>query len=445
VATVILYAGCAAVYGVLAALIALAGRPSRTGFALAGAAVVTAAWAAAVAWQPHEPFGSLPGGLDLLRALAWYGFVLHLFRRSVPGHPRLFGMLALLGVAALLAALATTFADGGAPVASLRSVGLDLRLLLAVGIVLLIENLYRNIPEDARWHASLPTVALGGLFIYDIFLYSDAALFRRLSPVLVDGRAIITATVAPLLAIAAARNRGWGIDIHVSRGVVFHSATLILGGSFLLGLAAVGEVFRRFGADWGFVAEISMMFAGAIALAVVLTSGSARSRLRALLVDPFYSHRYDYRREWMRCIETLSPASYTPLSTRVIRAVAAIVDSPGGALFLRGDNAGAFRWAGSWNQPARRPRCSPTIRCSPSSATAGAWPRPPAAPRRPGWKSCRRLGSPCRSAMPGGCSASSCLPARVPASSLTARCSICCAFSGGRSRSSSPSSARPSG
>jgi putative PEP-CTERM system histidine kinase len=358
VATALLYAGCAAVYGLLAALIALAGRPSPIGLALAGAATITAAWAAAVAWHPGQVLGGLAGGLELARALAWYGFVLYLFRRALPGHRRLFGTLALVGLAAALAALALALVPAGAPLALPRA-GLAMRLLFALGILLLIENLYRNIPEGTRWHAALPAVALGGLFVYDLFLYSDAALFRRLSPVLLEGRAIVTAIVAPLLAVAAARNRDWGIGLHVSREVVFHSATLVLGGSFLVGLAAAGEVFRRFGADWGRLAEISLVFAGAITLAVVLTSGAARARLRALVVDPFYSHRYDYRREWTRCIETLSPAGYTPLSTRVIRAVADIVDSPGGALFLRGASDGVFRWAGSWNQPASAASLAP--------------------------------------------------------------------------------------
>src|SRR5207237_5220467 len=55
----------------------------------------------------------------------------------------------------------------------------------------------------------------------------------------------------------------------------------------------------------------------------------------------------------MRCIETLSTVdTYTPLSTRVIRAVAAIVDSPGGSPFRRGTDDEVFRWAGSWNKAA---------------------------------------------------------------------------------------------
>ena len=77
----------------------------------------------------------------------------------------------------------------------------------------------------------------------------------------------------PLIAIAAARNRRWAIDLHVSRDVVFHTATLVVSGVFLLGLAATGEIFRHGGAQWGYVAEVSLIFAGVLIIAVLLTSG----------------------------------------------------------------------------------------------------------------------------------------------------------------------------
>ncbi len=239
------------------------------------------------------------------------------------------------------------------PVASLWSIGTAIRLGFAVCNILLLENLYFNTPSDARWHINLLCVALGGLFVYDLVLYSDAMLFRRISEPLFEGRASATAIAAPLIALAAARNRRWAIDIHVSRDVVFHTATLVVCGIFLLGLAATGEIFRRGGAEWGYVAEVSLIFAGVLVIAVLLTSGSARSRIRSIVVDNFFSHRYDYRREWMRCIDTLTaPTAHTSLPVRAIRAVASVVDSPAGVLFIRAPDDVAFQWAGSWNMPA---------------------------------------------------------------------------------------------
>jgi putative PEP-CTERM system histidine kinase len=355
-ALVLLHAGCAVLYAALGALVLMRRSPSRTAIWLAGACLVTAAWAASVAltaWSNST--GGVAGWLEVARSAAWYGFILHLYRRSVAVHRQLRQVFTTMGLLALLLV-------GGLPLidvlssqqgASLWSVGTAIRLGFAVCNILLLENLYFNTPSDARWHINLLCIALTGLFLYDLVLYADAALFHRVSQTLFVGRASATALAVPLIAVAAARNRRWSIDLHVSRDVVFHTATLVVSGVFLLGLAATGEIFRRGGAQWGYVAEVSLVFAGILIIAVLLTSGSARSRIRAIVVDNFFSHRYDYRREWMRCIDTLTaPAAHTSLPVRAIRAVAEVVDSPAGVLFVRAPEEVAFQWAGSWNMPA---------------------------------------------------------------------------------------------
>ncbi len=355
-----LYALCAAVYAALAGLILVQARRSRTALLLAAACGVTAIWAATVAAGPDEgQFGGLAGSLELARAVAWYGFVLHLYRRSIQSDRLLGRSFATMGLVAVMVLGVLPVADllTIGPHVSLWSLQVAARLGLAVCNVLLVENLYLNTPEDARWYINLPCIAIGGIFLYDFVLYADAVLFHRVSPLLFAGRATATALVAPLLAIGAVRNRRWEIDIHVSRTVVFRSATLVASGIFLLALAAAGEVFRSLGPGWGEIAEISIVFAGVIALLVVFTSGSARSRMRTLLVDHFFSHRYDYRREWMRCIATLSAAeanvgAYVGLQRRVIRSLAEVVDSTGGAMMVREPGETAFSWAGSWNMPA---------------------------------------------------------------------------------------------
>ncbi|HEY0425577.1 MAG TPA: XrtA/PEP-CTERM system histidine kinase PrsK, partial [Rhodopila sp.] len=83
------------------------------------------------------------------------------------------------------------------------------------------------------------------------------------------------------------------------------------------------------------------------------TSGSTRSRIRSMVVENFFSNRYNYRREWMRCIDALTaPEAFVALHKRAIRAAAEVVDSPAGALFLRPPSDVAFQWAGSWNMPS---------------------------------------------------------------------------------------------
>jgi putative PEP-CTERM system histidine kinase len=71
------------------------------------------------------------------------------------------------------------------------------------------------------------------------------------------------------------------------------------------------------------------------------------------VVENFFSHRYDYRKEWMRCIDALTaPEAFVALHKRAIRAAAEVVDSPAGVLFVRPPQDVAFQWAGSWNMPA---------------------------------------------------------------------------------------------
>jgi len=350
-------AACALAYAALIALILLQARRSRTGLLLAAAAGVTAAWAAATA-ATGVPLGGVAGTLDLLRALAWYGFCLHLYRRAPAAGQTLFAALGLLALLAVAATLLAGQADAGGAV-SLLSPALFLRLALAICQLLLLENLYRGTAPDRRWHVALAGIALGGLAAYDLVVCADAVLLRAASPTLVAGRALVALLVMPLLALAAARNRAWRVDIHVSRTAALHTATLVASGVFLLALAAAGELARRFGAPfgagWGSLTEIGLLFAGVIAVTVMLTSGAARGTLRGLLLDHFFTHRYDYRREWQRCIGVLSAVGAAPLSQRVIRALADAVDSPHGLLFTHEPGQAGLDWAGAWNTPPARP------------------------------------------------------------------------------------------
>ncbi|HYZ25033.1 MAG TPA: XrtA/PEP-CTERM system histidine kinase PrsK [Rhodopila sp.] len=275
-----------------------------------------------------------------------------MYRRSLGGCTHVRTIFQPTGVLVLLVLSGCTLLRwvGAAPVPGLEIVG---RIGVAVCGILLLENLYRNTPADSRWNINLLCVGLGSVFAYDLVLYADGALFRRLSAPLIAARAPVMILAAPLLALAITRCRRWAADIRISQDVTFHSFTLIGCGTFLLAVALIGEVLRSRGPEWGSVVETTLIFAAVLAVSVVVTSGSARSRIRGLVVENFFHHRYDYRKEWMRCIDALTaPEAFVALHKRVIRAAAEVVDSPAGALFVRPPRDVAFQWAGSWNMPA---------------------------------------------------------------------------------------------
>jgi putative PEP-CTERM system histidine kinase len=354
-AIIILHGLCAVLYVALAALVLARPPLSRAGALLIFACILTATWCAAFTVLWRNPVTGVVAWLEIARSAAWYGFILQLYRRSVGGDDQVTTAFRTMGLLALIVVAGTPALEllHGQAGVSLSSVPTAIRLGFAVCNILLLENLYFNTPPESRWNINLLCVALGGISLYDLVLYADGVLFHQLSFTLIEARAPAFMLAAPLIAMAVVRNRSLAIDIHVSRNVVFHSATLIGAGVFLLAVSLIGEVFRRGGSEWGGVVETSMIFGAVLAVAVVVTSGSARSRIRAVMVDNFFSHRYDYRLEWLRCIDTLTaPEAFVPLHKRAIRAAAEVVDSPAGALFVRPPQDVAFQWAGSWNLPA---------------------------------------------------------------------------------------------
>jgi putative PEP-CTERM system histidine kinase len=352
-----LFAASAAAYGALLVLLLVSGRANRTRTLLVAACAATGGSAVAVAAGWTTVLGPSGAIAELASTGGWCAFAFHLLHKQRLNDTRGLRLVGACGIAIGISILGFAFLSPHPLRGETISLAVSGEFLSRIGLgvygVLLTENLYRNTAPESRWHIHLLCIALAGLFAHDIVLYADTFLFRRLSLLLWNGRAIALIIAAPLFAVSAARNRNWAIDIHVSRAVVFHTATLIGSGIFLLGLALTGEVVRAAGPGWGDVAEVTLVMAGFVAIGVLLTSGAARSRLRRFLAENFFSHRYDYRQEWLKSIEILSAnPSRAAVQTRVINAVAGIADSPAGVLWVRDVEGAAFHWAGSWNHPA---------------------------------------------------------------------------------------------
>ncbi len=323
-------------------LMVLRGRTSRIGVAIIGCCFASAAWAAATAVAAVLPAG-VPTLLDSVRLAAWLLFAVAL----VTGHA---GEGSEVGRRYLVAAAIFCAAAIALDLWTL-CVGVELstlyaRLLVRVGFgvfgLLTIENLWRNTAASQRWHVWPICLALGLLYAYELFFFSDVFITRgQIDPGLALGRAIAAAFMTPLLALAMVRNREWRVDIHVSRQVVLHTVTLLASGCFLLAVAIVGMLLRGFGGDWGLVLQLAMLFGSIVVLVTVLSSGSFRQRLKFLISRNFFTHRYDYRVEWLKFIDLISaPREAEELQVRIIRALAEFVDSPAGMLWSLGPVAG---------------------------------------------------------------------------------------------------------
>jgi putative PEP-CTERM system histidine kinase len=212
------------------------------------------------------------------------------------------------------------------------------------------EQLYRQTSEERRWAVKPLCLALAALCGFDLFMFSDAMLLRQLDYAVWSVRGLAHAMTIPLVILATARNRQWTIDLGVSRRMVYGSLALLLSGVYLLAIAGAGYLVRLFGGDWGRAIQVTFLFGAFLLLALLFFSGTIRAHLRVFVSKHFFAYRYDYREEWLKFTVHLAGPAELPSPVRTVKALADLVESPAGALWLR-DEDGTLKPSARWNFP----------------------------------------------------------------------------------------------
>jgi putative PEP-CTERM system histidine kinase len=323
---------------------------------LACVSLLTAAWAAITAYQtlaaaPLSPSVQLA---ELLRSAGWCSFLLFLATPvDAYGKPlwRALPRSALIGAAyfiVLIAANVVTAIDSAQipGVLHLLSGGVG-RVSVSIIGLLLVEQLFRHTPVEQRWAIKFACLGIAGIFAYDFYLYSDAMLFRRMNVEIWAARGIVDALAVPLVAVSAARNPNWTQGIALSRQMLFQSVALFGSSLYLLAMAASGYYLRYVGGRWGPLMQVSFFCGAVVLLLAILFSGTFRARLKVFISKHFYNYNYDYREEWLRFTRSFSKPG-PRLGERAIRAIANLVESPAGVLFMLRDSEQAVQSA-AWN------------------------------------------------------------------------------------------------
>ena len=134
---------------------------------------------------------------------------------------------------------------------------------LSLGGLMLLEQVYRNSRGEGRFALKFLAIALGTMWAYDVFLYSQAQLLRSIDAETWNARGFVVTLTVPLIAIAARRNPQWSLDIFVSRQVVFYTTTLLAVGAYLLLMAFGGYAIRLYGGTWGAAMQLVFFVARA--------------------------------------------------------------------------------------------------------------------------------------------------------------------------------------
>ena len=211
--------------------------------------------------------------------------------------------------------------------------------------LLLIEQVLRNTAEADRYSIKLLCISAAAIFVYDFFVFSNALLLQRIDYDFWSARGIVNVIAIPTLLLAAVRNPRMAPDIHISRKFVLHSTTLFATGLYLLVMALAGYYIKGTSAEWGKLAQASFLLATLVLLAVLFFSTDIRTRFRRYLSYSF-QNKYDYREEWDRFSQTiLTHDPSVSIYQRAIQAAGQIVDSKGGALWIRDEHLFVYKAA----------------------------------------------------------------------------------------------------
>ena len=318
-------------------------------------------WLTLAFFTTNLPLLALLGELaDLLRYAAWYTFLLLLFRTSRDGLvPARDGVMPA-GVAWMVPFAAVLVAFGlfarlyavlglGSPAEAYRLV-LFSSMALPVFVLMLVEQLFRNVTEDSQWNVKPLCLALAGAALFDLYLYSQAVLFNSVDTDAVSIRGAVHTLMVPLLLLASTRRSDWISKIQVSRKAAFHSATLLIAGIYLIFVSGVGYYVRYFGGEWGRALQLALVFFGLLMLIILALSGTVRAKLRVFVGKHFFRYRYDYREEWLRFTKTLSSQnSPQEMGQQVVRGLADLLESPGGGLWMKSRGESSFSQTARWN------------------------------------------------------------------------------------------------
>ena len=331
-------------FAALALALLLRRKQSPANLWLATACLVTAAWALTIvlAARYADPYLAAVSPMETLRSIVWVAFLWALLSPSWRLSQRLsssFVIAVIVGFVLAAQLALDLFDDAGLSAlplseqATIAYVFLLMRLTVAIGGIVLVHNLYVNAAPSSRWAIQLLCIGLIGIFGYDLNLYTLQLLSGRSVFDLFEVRGMVNALVVPVLALSAGRSRL--SKLQFSRQAAFHTLSLGAVGGYLVLMSVAAYGLRLVGGDWGRLLQISLLFGAAIFAAVVVSSGRYRASVRVWINKHFFTYKYDYREEWLRFISTISNSGpgTGDLSQRVVQAICAIVDSPGGALF----------------------------------------------------------------------------------------------------------------
>ena len=319
------------------------------------ALIMTAIWCAMSALEgPRDPGSVLAASL---RNLAFIALILRMFAADgrdaslTPIRPVLI-TLALVELFQPVLLIIDARVGSVPELAALTfEVSVVLNMLVAVGALMLLHNLYAGAAASSREILRWSTIALAGVFAYDLNYFTIAYLGGQYPDFLMGMRGALSAIMVTLIAMGSNAGRT-GMQFSPSRAVTFQTLSLLVIGSYFVLMVLVTRSLALIGGDIARASQVVFLVLAIVLALVWLPSQRLRGWLRVTATKHLFQHRYDYREEWLRFTRTVGRSSSLGASfhERAIKAIADITESPAGLLLTPNEEA-QLELTARWNWP----------------------------------------------------------------------------------------------
>ncbi|MTJ83693.1 MAG: PEP-CTERM system histidine kinase PrsK [Telmatospirillum sp.] len=349
----------AVVYLAIAAIATAARVKALKRWYFVAACLLTALWAALTALPETVDLPVLMTDIAEMAAnVSWISFLLTLWGRlddheGAPPRRVLASRAFLPLLVIILLVVLPYFYNQGSPSHALLILLSLVNIILPVIGLLLIENLLRTSGPAGRWEIKHLCLGLGTVLTFGFFLRSAILVEGHVEDGLIVADGLVYLLVAPLILSSFQRLKNWKLQPEVkiiaSPKPALYTVVLIASGCYLLLMSALSYYVHDIGGKWGISFQVTLMVGALLAMLVSLTSSKIKSHIKVLVLKTFFTYRYDYREEWLRFIQIVSAQQPSSLEFRLVRAIADLMDSPAGGLWVLQPADRCFFVEATWN------------------------------------------------------------------------------------------------
>lgn len=217
-----------------------------------------------------------------------------------------------------------------------------LSLLMLLGAVLVLMNLertYRAAVGTMRWRVKFMIIGLGVIFAAQVYIFSQALLFRALNlswPV-VNSVALLVGSALVLRSLF--RQGHFNADVYPSHSLLQNSFTVFLAGIYLLIIGVFARLVAFLGGDASFALKAFIVLVALVALSLVLLSDRVRLRTRRFVSRHFQRPFYDYRTVWWKFSQgTARHVEQDDLCAEAVKLASEIFQALSVTIWLAGDD-----------------------------------------------------------------------------------------------------------